>query len=197
MTPTPTRKSASPCRTICLPITEEEYEEIIGDPAKFRQWLEQTHQQSPELFPDAFAQGFQMHSQRLSTKQQLTIRRIQLRDGTCWSIRPSFVTPYMSGGAEDVENALFLRKFSVPYWALAHVFGRNAMYYYRLETALGRNSIVGTTVRRGKLPEHLLADEHHQKQNGNKVFIATTVGDGCFLGAEASPSSGAEELTEA
>ena len=57
------------------------------------------------------------------------------------------------------------------------------MYWYRLEVSLGRNGIVGTTVRQEEVPEHLLADEHHQTLDGNKVYVATTVAEGCCLGA--------------
>jgi hypothetical protein len=65
------------------------------------------------------------------------------------------------------------------------------MFWYRLECGLGRASIVGTTVRRGPLPEHLLADEHHQKRDGRKTYLATTVAQGCLLGVE--PSDSADE----
>ena len=50
-------------------------------------------------------------------------------------------------------------------WALACVFGRNHMLRYRRELALGRNSIVGTTVLRADIPENLPADEHHQRRD--------------------------------
>jgi len=105
--------------------------------------------------------------------------------------------PYLSARTDDVEGPLFLRKFGVPYWALAHVFGRDAMYWYRMETGLGRNSIVGTTVRRAALPEHLLADEHHQTRNGEKNYIATTVGKGVVLGAAVAETAGTDDLTAA
>jgi len=55
--------------------------------------------------------------------------------------------PYQTARTEDVENPLFLRKFGVPYWVLAHIYGRNDMYWYRLEQALGRFNLVGTTVK--------------------------------------------------
>ncbi len=87
--------------------------------------------------------------------------------------------PYMTALSDDVPNPLFLRRFGVPYWTLAHVFGKCPMYWYRLELSLARNSIVGTTVRRVDVPEHLLADEHHQTLDGEKVFIATVVAEGC------------------
>ena len=49
------------------------------------------------------------------------------------------------------------------------------MFWYRIELALGRNSIVGTTVRQADIPKNLLADEHHQRRDGQKTNVATTV----------------------
>ena len=94
----------------------------------------------------------------------------------------------------DVEGPLFLRKFGVPFWALARVFGGDPMSWYRMECGLGRFSVVGTTVRTATLPEHLLADEHHQGLDGQKVYIATTVGNGCCLGAEPAEAAGSDKL---
>jgi hypothetical protein len=105
--------------------------------------------------------------------------------------------PYMVAWTDAVEKPLFLRAFGVPFWALARAFGRHPMYWYRLELALGRNSIVGTTFRKAKLPEHVLADEHHQPRDGAKNYIATTVGKGCCLGAALAQTAGAEDLTAA
>jgi hypothetical protein len=105
--------------------------------------------------------------------------------------------PYMTARVADVEGPLFLRTFGVPFWALARVFGKGAMYWYRLEVSLGRNSIAGTTVRRADLPEHLLADEHHQTRDGQKNYIATTVAEGCCLGAALAPTANAEDLQAA
>lgn len=184
-------------RTICVPVCEEEYQEIVEDPWRFRRFLDSCYQQMPELFPEGFSQGYELKDNRVSEKAALRIRRIELRDGTAYSIRPSFIMPYMTGRTKQVEGPLFLRKFGVPYWGLAYVFGHNPMYWYRLESALGRNSIVGTTVRKADLPEHLLADEHHQPRDGTKNYIATTVGSGCCLGAEVTESAGTEGLTEA
>ena len=61
----------------------------------------------------------------------------------------------------------------------------------------GRNSVVGTTIRKTTLPEHLLADEHHQSRNGEMNTIATTVGEGCCLGATLSESADGVGLTAA
>ena len=138
-----------------------------------------------------------MKDSRISRKLGVVIRRISLRDGTDWSIRPSFVMPYMAARTQDVQNVLFLRKFAVPFWALAEIYGLHPMFYYRLQSWLGRCSLAGTTVRRGTLPADLLADEHHQKRDGKKTYIAATVGEGCWLGAEIAESAGTDDLTAA
>jgi len=63
------------------------------------------------------------------------------------------------------------------------------MYWYRNEQALGRNSIVGTTVRNpDDIPEHLGADEKHTRILENKTYIATTAGSQCILGASIAKS---------
>ena len=56
---------------------------------------------------------------------------------------------------------------------------------------------MGTTVRKVELPENLLADEHHQTLDGQKVYIATTVAGGCCLGAEPAEAAGTDELKTA
>ena len=62
----------------------------------------------------------------------------------------------MMGYTDDVEKALFLRRWGVPHWALTYVFGHNEQYWYRLENHLGRNSVVGTTVKDpDKLPKDI------------------------------------------
>src|SRR5262249_31896384 len=109
-----------------------------------------------------------------SGKLGLRLRRVECKaTGQSFSVRPSFVLPYMAGWTDDVEKPLFLRRFGVPFCALARVFGHDPMYWYRLEVSLGRNSVAGTTVRRAELPADLVADEHHQTRDGEKVFIAT------------------------
>ena len=184
--------------TICLPITEDEYRQIMGSWTKVREWLERCHRDMPELFPGGFDQGFRQKDFRISKKTSLRLWRLTLtRSRRFYSIRPSFVTPYLSARTDDVEKGLFLRKFGVPYWALAYVFGRSRMGWYRLEASLGRNSVVGTTVRHGKVPEHLVADEHHQTCNGEKVYLATTVGGGCCLGVAVATNASTAALTEA
>lgn len=189
---------ARACSTICLPISKDAYVDLVADPRRFRSWLDQAFRNCPELFPKAFAEGYRLQDDRSSAKTGLRVRRIRLTaTGASFSIRPSFVLPYMTGLTDDVQGPLFLRAFGVPFWALARVFGRDPMYWYRLEVALGRNSVVGTTLRTAALPEHLLADEHHQTRDGVKNYVATTVGAGCCLGAALAPTAGAEDLQAA
>jgi hypothetical protein len=177
-----------------LPVSEDAYVRAVNDPTAFRRLLDEGFRTMPELFPPNFAQGYELKDDRMSVKQRLPIRRILLKDGTAYSIRPSFLMPYMTARVVDVEGPPFLRRFGVPYRALAALFGADPMYWYRLECGLGRFSIVGTTVRRVELPAHLLADEHHQPRDGQKVYIATTVGAGCCLGAEPAEAAGTDEL---
>jgi hypothetical protein len=184
-------------RTICLPVSVDAYARAVNDPAEFRRLLDEGFRRTPELFPPIFARGYELKDDRMSAKQDLPIRRIRLKDKTAYSVRPSFLTPYLTAHVPDVEGPLFLRKFGVPFWALARVFGHSPMYWYRLECGLGRFSVVGTTVRRADLPVHLLADEHHQTLDGPKVYLATTVGSGCILGAEPSATASTADLKNA
>jgi hypothetical protein len=182
--------------TICLPFRPELYERVIGSPAEFRKALDQSFRDSPELFPDGFEKGYRLKDSRTSTKRGIRLRRIRLKaSGAVFTVRPSFLLPYMAGFTDDAEKALFLRRFAVPFWAIARGFGRNPMYWYRVEVGLGRNSVAGTTLRRADLPADLVADEHHQTRDGAKVYVATVVAGGCCLGAEVVDSCDEEALT--
>ncbi len=184
--------------TICLPISKDRYLQLIDSPTLFRQWLDRAFRDTPELFPAAFAHGYTLKDDRTSVKRGLRLRRIRCKaNGAAFSIRPCFVLPYMSAWTQEADGPLFLRSFGVPFWALARVFGKDPMFWYRIEVGLGRHSIVGTTVRHTTLPEHLLADEHHQPRDGTKNYIATTVAAGCCLGAALAQSAGADDLQAA
>src|SRR5215216_394409 len=186
------------CSTICLPVGKDAYLGLIDSPTASRSWLDRAFRDLPELFPKGFALGYTLKDSRCSAKRGLRLRRVRCKaTGQAFSVRPCFVLPYMTGWTDTVAGPLFLRSFGVPFWALARVFGQGPMYWYRLELSLGRNSLVGTTVRRAELPEHLLADEHHQPRGGTKNYVATTVAQGCCLGAALSQSAGAEDLQAA
>jgi hypothetical protein len=186
------------CSAICLPFDQDACRKAVADPVAFRLALDRLFRLVPELFPEAFAQGYTLKDSRFSKKLGLVIRRIECKTaGEAFSIRPSFALPYMAGLAPDVQGPLFLRCFGVPFWALAKVFGKDHDYWYRLEVALGRASVAGTTLRKAGVPEHLLADEHHQTRDGQKRYTAATVAEGCFLGAQLAPTAGEDDLQAA
>jgi hypothetical protein len=191
-------------KQICLFIEQEEYDQIVQDPQAFRQYLDRMIEQYPELFPATTKQGYKLHDILPESKKMpgICLRRIALvvTEGDTkpvFTIRPSFVLPYMMGYTNNVEKALFLRQW-VPYWALTHAFGQDDKYWQRLNNRLGRNSVVGTTVKDpNKLPADLLSDEKHTRINGEKAYIATTVGVDCVLGASVSLSADDKNLKEA
>src|SRR4029450_3369275 len=94
-------------------------------------------------------------------KPDVNLRRIKLKaTGAVFTLRPSFLLPYGIGRTAEVENALFLRQWGVPFAALASVFGRNAMFWYRAWLSFGRPNLVGTTVKQATLmPQDLVAGE--------------------------------------
>lgn len=193
----PTKKGY---RTIRLPLTESAYDRFLTDRSYAKARLEELYEKFAALFPDAFPWGsaFCGYTER-SIKQQLLCRRIRLGQGcTVFTIAPAFIMPYMTGRTQDVDHALFLMRFHVPCWAIAPVFGRDAMYWYRLEQGLGRFSRVGTTgTTPERLPKDLVADEKHSWWKGERVYIATTAAQDCILGASVAPSASQAALEKA
>ena len=130
----------SPVKRITLPMSMEKYQEIVDDCGMYRNWVDQMIIEHPELFPKAIDFGYTLHDDRISGKlEDVRLRRIRLRaldeDGKkqVFTIAPSGVMPYFVGYTDDVEKALFLRRFFVPFWALTYVFGRDDDYWYRME----------------------------------------------------------------
>jgi len=113
-------------------------------------------------------------------------------------LHPCFILPFLKGVTCKISDGLALRKYNVPYHAIAARDGRNAMFWYRAELALSQYNIVGTTIKnKACLPQHLLMDEHHTKLLSNKIYVCTTVGSDCFLGASISPNMNFTELKKA
>jgi hypothetical protein len=149
-------------KSICVPFkSEDHYAICVVDPDRFRHYLMELHSRHPELLPAGFEHGFVFHDKTWSIKQRVLTRRLRLiATGQLYPVRPSFLMPSMSAWTEMVERGLYLRQWGVPFDALAYLFGRDAMFWYRAEVALGRPSLVGTLVKcLEKLPEHLLAEE--------------------------------------
>jgi len=187
-------------KTIVLPFEEATYNEFVTDRAAYKAFIMEQMQQYPELFPPSMKDGWSFYGLTKPSEKQdgLQLRRILTKaDQEVWQIRPSFVMPYLTCDTMTAEKILFLAKWA-PDWALARVFEKDVMMIYRLKTHMGRYNIVGTTVKDpAKLPTDLGADEKHSRISGEKVYIATTVGQDCFLGASVSPGAGEDELTEA
>jgi hypothetical protein len=183
---------AKATKRITLPVDLATYNALAADPQHFRSWLDEMIARYPELFPAEIGAGYTLHDW-LSGSQKLAgvrFRRIKLKaadaagQAQVFTIASSAVLPYMTGYTDAVEKALFLRRFGVPFWGLTYVFGRDDAYWYRLTASLGRYDLVATTVKAPeRLPEHLLADEKHVHFNGEKAYVATTVGADCVLGA--------------
>jgi hypothetical protein len=180
---------------ICLPFeSEQHYGAWVADPAKYREFLAQQFSQYPELFPAAFSQGYQFHSQYRQKKQGVVLRRIKLKaTKKVFTIRPSFVMPYGVGRTDEIEKALFLRRYGVPFDGLAYVFGRDASFWQRACLQLGRPSLLGTTIKAPeKLPLDLVADEKVTWLDGEEVYVTTTVAEGCLLGVGLAAETTAE-----
>jgi hypothetical protein len=194
-----------PQKRITLPIEKERYSEIVDDCKAYRKWLDGMIVKHPELFPKNISDGYVLHDDRSSAKlEDVRLRRIRLkaRDSNdkeqVFTIAPSTVMPYFVGMTDEIEKALFLRRFDVPFWALTYVFGHNDQYWYRLENHFGRYNLVQTVVKDPeKLPKQLLADEKVTWLNGEEVVVATTVGNDCVLGASVSLGIDTPNLIEA
>lgn len=184
--------------TIVLPIEERDYDKFMACAVEARRVINHHYGLNPDIFPSGMSSGWKLNGKdRKSKKTGYLLRRIKA-EGRVYRIRPCFLLSYHRGKVSDAWRGLFLLRFGVPFWALAFVFGKYPMWWYRLFVSLGRNSIVGTTVRKPEdLPRDLLADEHHIRQAGDKAYVATTVGGGCFLGMAASHKADAENLESA
>ena len=176
---------------------------MINNHQHFRTKLDQFIARYPELFPVNIDQGYQLYGMARPSVKMPDIKRQRIRLNAAdeqrhhpiYTVVPSFVLPYMTGTTDEVENALFLRRFGVPFWALTHVFGHNDMYWQRLVAQFGGNDIVGMTLKDPELlPDHLLADEKHTRLNGEKAYIATTVAQDCVLGISRSNGFCGSEL---
>lgn len=187
-------------RTIRLPIAEAEYERFMNESEFAKAQIDRLDRQYPEIFPEGLEGGYVLYGfTDPSRKQQLRCRPIRLNaTGEVFTVAPAFVMPYMSATVAEAEKALLLMRFDVPYWAIAYGFGRDAMYGYRHELGLGRFSVVGTTVKTpARLPTDLVADEKHSGLDGERIYLATTAGEGCMLGASVAASASEAALTQA
>ena len=186
-------------RQICIPMDKEKYDAIWGDAIQVREYLDQTIADYPELFPNSIANGYLLRGLLPESRKLPGIRLRQIKTASgVFTLRPSFLFPYMMGTTDELEKPLFLLSIGTPLWAVTQVFGRNDMFWQRHLERLGRNSLAGTTVRvPERMPLHLAADEHHLDWCGQKGFLAMTAAGGCTLGAALTQAADEKHLTEA
>ncbi len=115
-------------KSICLPVeSEEEYRQLITDNPNFRAYLLQIYSKHPEIFPAGMDQGFSFHDGVVSSKQELSMRRIKLKaNQEVYQVRPDFFMPYMVGKTDEIDKPMYLCQFGVPFDALEH---RSSIYY--------------------------------------------------------------------
>lgn len=83
-------------RTICLPFDQTVYQQCVNDAKVFRKSIDEQIELFPELFPPKISDGYRMKDFYYSKKQGISIRRIEIGD-ISYTIRPSFIMPYMVG----------------------------------------------------------------------------------------------------
>jgi hypothetical protein len=93
-------------KTICIPGSQQEDEQVIDDPERFRNFLDRHSEATPERFPAEIRRGDRRKDSSTSRKTGWKLRRIELRDLRCFLVRPSFLMPYRSGRTQDVQAPL-------------------------------------------------------------------------------------------
>ncbi len=192
-------RASSGERQICLPLSEQQYDDIWDDSAKVRILIDQMVERSPELFPQNITGGYQLKGKLPASAKMpdIQLRQIQIA-GQRFYLRPSFVMPAFTGTTDELHHPMELLAPGVALWLIVKVYGHDEMFWLRQMQRLGRNSIVGTTVRTAEaLPKHLAADEHHTHWRGEKSYIATTAAKGCLLGVALTDQASDKSLTEA
>lgn len=187
-------------KQIVIAMTRDVYDRIWDDAAEVRRIVEQQIEDWPELFPNNIQDGFHFSGYHPESKKMpgMRLRQLRLKDGRMFTLRPSFVMPYMMGDVDELDDPLLLLSIGTPCWIVTQLFGKNDMFWYRLLERLGRNSLVGATVRDpDRLPVHLVADEHHADWCGEKGYVGFTAGGGCILGVALTDSADEKHLREA
>ena len=190
--PTVTPPPKKGYRTLRVPLAASAYDRFLIDRVYAKARLDALSEDFPALFPEAFPWGYALYG---FTEPSITLdigcRRMRLVQGQAvLTLAPAFVMPYMTGRTQEGDDALFLMRLHVPCWAIAQVFGHDAMYGYRMEQRLGRFRIGGTTVKNpARFPKDLVADAKPSWLKGQRVYLATTAAKDCLLGASVAQSA--------
>jgi hypothetical protein len=186
-------------KTIRFPINESHYEQFMNDINYARNYINTLITCHPELFPEQIKNGYCFYGYTdRSVRTGISCRRIDVHGLGIFTLSPGFVMPYMTAKTAEVEKGMLLLRFCVPCWVVAYILGYSIMFWYRLHCSLGRNSLVGSTIKSpDKLPKDLAADEKHTWLSGEKSYVATTVANECILGASLAESASEPALTKA
>lgn len=75
-----------------LPISKEEYYDVLGHKELFQECLNRIYRERPELFPDGFGEGFMFKDKSISRHYGICIRSIRLLSSQrVFTILPDFV----------------------------------------------------------------------------------------------------------
>ena len=96
--------------TICVPFGKARSIYQAECPQSYRRQLDDIIKEHPELFPPDIINGYRMKDSYISKRLNIRIRRIEIA-GRSYTVRPSFVMPYMTAFTDDAEKVLFLTKF--------------------------------------------------------------------------------------
>ena len=104
-------KETTSNRKIILIISKENYDTVLTDKSLFKKSLLTQYGDYPELFPSMFKKdNWSLYGYvPASKKQNIRLRRIQLKDGSVWQVHPSFIMPYMTCSTQEAEKYLFFR----------------------------------------------------------------------------------------
>ena len=116
-----------------------DYARFMSDREFARAQLDQMHSQHPELFPEAWGWGYAWCGLTEPSRRRagLGVGGSAQADEGVFTVAPAWVMPYLTASVAEVERPVLLMRFLCSCWALAQVFGRDAMFWYRLEQSLG------------------------------------------------------------
>ena len=83
-------------KRICIPISREEYKQILPDRAEFKTYLDNMIVHYPELFPSSINEGYKLDGFLPESKKMkgIRLRRIRLKSNKnahmCFKVKPHY-----------------------------------------------------------------------------------------------------------
>ena len=94
-------------RTIGIPCSPQQYEQVVDDPEEFPRFLDQQIEATPELVPPEIRRGYRRKDLYRSRKTGWKLRRIELRNLQCSLVHPCSWMADLAGRTADVQAPLF------------------------------------------------------------------------------------------